>query len=370
MRELAYVQKIKSLSPIPGADAIEKAEVLGWELVVKKGDFQVGDLCVYCEIDSILPELPCFEFLRSKKFRIRTVKLRGQVSQGIALPLSLLKEVDSYLNINVLRVGNDVTDILKITKYDPEAELDDQSGQVKKSWVANKWSFVKWKLFGIKPVKKDSFPSSVPKTDETRVQKMNSQLEKRIGEAVYITEKLEGSSATFVYRRNDNWLAKLFGKNYTFQICSRNRIVYDSQAGGDKNHYLYLLSEKLNILAALQKLNKNIAVQGESIGPKIQKNIYKLPEVDLKVFSIFDLDKQSYVPYNELLSLTEKLGLSMVPILNDGVYIIVDVKYYVELSKGKSLINPNVLREGIVIRTLDSQFSFKSINPEYLLKQE
>jgi len=91
MRNLASIQKIKSLSPIEGADAIEKAEILGWELVVKKNEFNVGDFCVYCEVDSILPQLPMFEFLRSKKFRIRTAKFRGQISQGIAFPLSILE---------------------------------------------------------------------------------------------------------------------------------------------------------------------------------------------------------------------------------------------------------------------------------------
>src|ERR1700686_2198783 len=134
MRELAYVQTITSLTPIPNADNIEKAEVLGWEIVVRKNEFQVGDLVIYCEIDSVLPELPCFEFLRSRKFRIRTVRLRSQISQGIVFPLSILKEVDPSFKIDNLKVGQDVTDLLKITKYDPEASLDGDNNQVKKSW--------------------------------------------------------------------------------------------------------------------------------------------------------------------------------------------------------------------------------------------
>src|SRR5208283_2537219 len=178
MRQLAYVETIKALSPIVGADKIEKAEVLGWELVVKKGEFQVGDLCVYCEIDSIFPELPPFEFLRSKKFRIKTVKLRGQVSQGIAFPLCVVNCVDPSFDVAKARVGDDLTDLLKITKYDPESGLDDpEPEQVKKSWVQRKYSYYKWKLFGIKPIKKGSFPNDVPKTDETRVQKMGPALE-------------------------------------------------------------------------------------------------------------------------------------------------------------------------------------------------
>jgi len=367
MRELAYIQQIKSLSPIPNADAIEKAEVLGWELVVKKGDFKVGDMCVYVEIDSILPELPCFEFLRSKKFRIRTVKLRGQISQGIALPLSLLKEVDPSCNLAKLKLGQDMTDALKIVKYDPEAELDVESNQVKKSWIANKYSYLKWKLFGIKPVKRGDFPSDVPKTDETRVQKMGSALESRVNEQVYITEKVEGTSATFIYRRSGNWLSSLFGQNYHFQVCSRNRTVYNSQKNGETTHHLMRVAESYNILQGLKKLNRNLAVQGEVIGPKIQGNFYKVPELELKVFLIYDLDTQAYVPYSELVSLVQTLGLPMVPLIYDAAIIKNDIKYYVELSKGKSKINPSLLREGIVIRSLTDNFSFKSINPDYLL---
>jgi len=370
MRELAYIQKIKSLSPIPNADAIEKAEVLGWELVVKKGDFQVEDLCIYVEIDSILPELPCFEFLRSKKFRIRTLRMRGQISQGIALPLSILKEVDPSYNLANLKIGQDMTEVLQITKYDPESALDVETEQTKKSWIERKYSYLKWKLFGIKPVKRDDFPSFVPKTDETRVQKMGSALESRAGEAVYITEKVEGTSATFVYRRSGNWLAKLLGQDHTFQVCSRNRTIYNSQKSGESTHHIMQVAEKYNILEKLKKLNRNLAVQGEVIGPKIQNNIYKLPELELKVFLIFDLDKQAYVPYVELRRLISELELPMVPIIDDETHIRNDIKYYVELSKGKSKINPNILREGIVIRSLDDNFSFKSINPEYLLKQE
>src|SRR6056297_506501 len=92
MRKLASIQKIRSLDPIEGADAIERATVLGWQLVVKKGEFKPGDLAVYCEIDSLMPERPEFEFLKPRKMRIRTVRLRGQVSQGICFPLSILPD--------------------------------------------------------------------------------------------------------------------------------------------------------------------------------------------------------------------------------------------------------------------------------------
>src|SRR5260370_21127620 len=309
MRQLATIQIIKSLSPIPNADSIEKAEVLGWEVVVKKNDFKVGDKVCFCEIDSVLPDLPVFEFLRSKKFRIKTCKLRGCVSQGIVFPLSTIKAVCPTFNINC-NIGDDVTDVLKIIKYDPEASLDIAEAQPKNSWILNKISFLKWKLFGIKPVSKGAFPTHlVTKTDEIRVQKMGSELEKREGQLVYVSEKLEGSSATFIYRRSGNWLAKLLGNDYIFQICSRNKIVYNSRSGGETNHYLVQLAEKHNMLEALKKLNRNIAVQGESLGPKIQGNIYKLPEHQFRVFIIYDLDTKKYLPFREAVKLTTELGL-------------------------------------------------------------
>jgi len=371
MRELAYIQTIKALKPISGADKIECAEVLGWEVVVQRGQFNVGDKVIYVEIDSILADLPPFDFMRPRKWRVRTIKLKNQISQGIVFPLSVLTEVDPSFKISKLKVGDDVTEALKIVKYDPEAALDVEDEQVKKSWLERKVSYYKWKLFGFKPIKKGSFPSDVNKTNEERVQKMGTELEKRVGEAVYISEKCEGTSATFVYRKSGNWLAKLFGQNGMFQVCSRNRIVFNSQTQrlGIESNHLMKVAERYNIREGLTKLNRNLAIQGEVIGSKIQGNIYKVPEFDLKVFLIFDIDTQTYLLYHEMVSICEELGLTTVPILGFDT-IKNDIKYYVELSKGKSAINPKVDREGVVIRSLTDNFSFKSINPEYLLKQE
>ena len=367
MRQLASIQQIKSLSPIPNADAIERAEVLGWELVVGKNTFKVGDLCIYCEIDSVLPELLPFEFLRTKKFRIKTIKLRGAVSQGIAFPLHTLTDVDPSFDLSKATLGTDVSDVLKITKYDPEAELDQSSNQVKKSWLANKWSYIKWKLFGIKRSTHglNDFPTHlVPKTDETRVQNMGRQLLERVCTPVYITEKLDGTSSTFIYRRNaGGWLSKLFKQEGIFQVCSRNLIVQPP-------HMLHEIAVKYDLHQKMAKLNRNLAIQGETIGPAIQKNIYKLSERELRVFSIFDLDKRAYVSYDELCSLISELDLPMVPLLDNTSFIQNDVKHYVELSKGKSKLHPATDREGIVVRTFDSNFSFKSISPDFLLKQD
>ena len=118
MRKLASIQKITALRPIENADKIEVATVLGWQVVVQKGQFKEGDFCVYIEIDSILPDKPDFEFMRERKFRVKTIKLRGQVSQGICFPISiLLKATDKDL---ILREGDDMTELLGVRKYDPQ----------------------------------------------------------------------------------------------------------------------------------------------------------------------------------------------------------------------------------------------------------
>jgi len=372
-RALAYVEIVKSLKPIAEADRIECAEVLGWELIVKKNEFKVGDLAVYFEVDSILPEYPPFEFLRPKKFRIKTLKLKNQISQGLLLPLSVIKEIDPTFNMSKIKVGLDLTETLKVIKYDPEA-LDEKNEPepVKKTWWEKKFSYFKWKLFGFKPTKSIDFPSYVPKSDEIRVQKMGSTLEIESGQSAYISEKLEGSSSTFCYKQTGNWIAKLFGNGYTYQVCSRNRIVYDSNKNNfvpTDNNFMFL-SNKYKLLDKMKKLNRNLAIQGECIGPKVQGNIYRLSELELRVFLIFDIDKQEYLSLPEMLELCNQLGLQTVPILDTNHIIKNDIKYYVELAKINSTIKKDILAEGIVVRLNNKNVSFKSINLNYLLRKD
>ena len=180
-RKLASVQRILSVAPIDGADAIVKATVLGWELVVKKDEFKPGDLCVYMEIDSLVPERPEFEFLRPRSFRIRTVRLRKQVSQGIAFPLSILPEGGSPAE-----EGLDVTTLLGVRKYEAPVSIQ-LSGQVK-----------------------GSFPAFLRTTDEMRIQAFPEVLVRHRGTVFYLTEKLDGTSMTVYHRQGE------------FGVCSRN----------------------------------------------------------------------------------------------------------------------------------------------------
>lgn len=329
MRQLASIQRIKSLDPIENAEAIERATVLGWQLVVKKGEFQVGDLCIYIEIDSILPEKEEFEFLRERKFRIRTIRLRGQISQGICFPLSMLPPGTP------IEEGTDLTDLLEITKWEPPMPAN---------------------LLGIA---KGPFPSFIPKTDETRVQNLQELLDKFAGQTFWVAEKLDGSSVTY------------FWKNGEFGTCSRNLEMLEA----DDNSSWQFAREK-QIEEKLATLGRNLALQGEIIGEGIQKNKYRLRGSKVLFFNVFDIDRFQYLDYQEFKSVVESLGLETVPILETDYRLETDIQALVEKSRGRSVLNKDTHREGIVLRPLkeandlNGRVSFKAINPDFLLKYQ
>src|SRR4051812_39589967 len=247
MRKLASIQTVNAVEPMPNADAIEKIRVLGWWVVVKKGEHQPGDKLVYCEIDSLLPERPEFEFLRASSFkpaqtdvaaggallpagfRIKTVKLRGQVSQGICFPLSILPPGAPT------EEGADVTDLLAVRKWEPALPMG-MGGKIK-----------------------GGFPGFLPKTDETRVQVLEPVLQRHRGKTFYVTEKLDGTSFTAFLRQGE------------FGICSRNLWMDE----GDESNALARLARGLKLEEKLregrERLGHDLAIQAEVIGPGIQK---------------------------------------------------------------------------------------------------
>lgn len=333
MRKLATIQKIKDLQLIPNADRIERATVLGWHVVVKKGDFQVGDYCVYCEVDSLLPEKPEFEFLRSRHFRIKTIRLRKQISQGIAFPISIL---DGYEGVEI-KEGVDVADLIGVKKYEPPRPIS-MGGNVK-----------------------GSFPGFIPKTDEMRIQSVPDVLTRseNRGKRCYITEKVDGTSATY-YVRDDE-----------FGVCSRNLELRESE-----NNIHWIAARKYDVETRLRNAGQNVALQAEIIGPKIQTNKYALTEPRLMVFNLFDIDAYAYVDYEGFVAFVGKLGLETPPILRDDYTLGEDdVDGLVQMSQGASVLNPKTPREGIVVRSVVEardpeigRLSFKVINPEFLLK--
>lgn len=335
MRKLASIQRIKALDPIEGADAIERATVLGWQLVVKKGDYQVGDLAVYCEIDSIMPERPEFEFLKPRGMRIKTIRLRGQISQGICFPLSILPEGFE------IKEDADCTAAVGVTKYEPPIPAY-LSGTVK-----------------------GKFPWFIPKTDETRVQVLQDVLDKYKGEKCYVTEKVDGSSVTYYLNNNE------------FGVASRNLELLE-----DDENSLWKVARELDIENKLRSLGKNMALQGELIGEGIQSNVLRLRGQTIAVFNAFEIDTAKYLNYYELKQLLETLQLPMVPVVATDYILENNIEAIIRRATIKSLLCPDVWAEGIVIRPLreitdvgltdnnlhNNRVSFKAINHEYLLK--
>ena len=329
MRKLASIQKIKKLEPIKGADAIEKGFVLGWQLVVKKGEFKVGDLCVYCEIDSIMPDKPEFEFLKPRKMRIKTIKLRGQVSQGICFPLSILPKGTE------IKEGLDLTKILEVIKHEEPIPAQ------------------------LEGIAKGKRPSFVPKTDEPRIQNIQELLDEFKGEKFYVTEKLDGSSATY------------FINNGEFGVCSRNLELLESE-----DNTFWKVARELDIENKLRSMNGNYSLQGELVGEAIQKNTLKLRGQTVFFFNIFDIDKYKYLDFIEFKEKIKSIGLTTVPIIDENYILENDIEKIVEKSIGKSLIHTKGHREGIVIRPLSEKIyngervSFKAVNPKFLLKYD
>ena len=351
MRTLASIQIINAIEPIAGADAIERARVLGWWVVVRRGEHRTGDKVVYCEIDSLLPERPEFEFLRKSSyraaittssgdvllpagFRIKTAKLRGQVSQGICFPLSILG--DETLTAE----GTDVTDRLGIVKYDPPLPAS-MSGRVK-----------------------GAFPGFVAKTDETRVQILEAVIARHRGKPFYVTEKLDGTSFTAFFRDGE------------FGVCSRNQWLDETDLDNTLCRVALSLDLAKRLEAARARLGFELAVQGEIIGPGLQGNKYARKQAELHVFNIVNLDAGRLVDHADMLAIAGELGLTVVPQLGQ---IVLDhsVDQLVELSIGPSALMPTVPREGIVLRPLSDEedpelgrLSFKAINPKFLLKYD
>lgn len=373
-RTLASIKVIKDIKPIDGADKIEVATVDGWHVVVSKTDnFKVGDKVVYIEIDSQLPENDTFAFMVKRKYRVRTISLRKQVSQGLIMPLSILPK--KYQNS---KEETDVTDILGITKYDPELEKEEKEtgnkskkhGKIYKYFMRFVW-FRKFTRNRQKN-KKSTFPDWIVKTDEKRVQNMVSAYEKyRDEQRVFsVTEKIDGCSCTMAVKRNDK------GK-YEYFLCSRNHILPLKPVEKGIGHY-YNVSEKFDVQKVLTKIaeeNKydNLILQGEIIGSGIQKNKYHVEGCD---FYAFNLIANSRVCYSteETRSLLKGYGIKTVPLVDEGIVLPSTIDDFIEYSIGKSQIRKEQKREGLVIRDYnnnrDKQVSFKVINPKFLLDEK
>lgn len=375
-RKLAHIETISALSPIDGADMIEVAHVLGWECVVKKGEFNVGDDVIYIEIDSILPERVEFEFMAKYKYRVKTIKLRKQISQGLVIPMSILNNILGY-KVEKYNIGDDVTFNLGITKYLSKSERDELAEESRK--IALEKSKLKkfmyrfnWYRRLFMPRKQVSgFPYWVKKTDEDRIQNMPKVLDEFKDEVVYITEKVDYQSATFtgkILPNNTPIIGKYLPKKFKFIVASRNLI------NNDKSSLYWQIAEKYN-LEKILKENPTLTIQGEQGNSKVQGNKYGISEPKIWIFNIYDHEKDYHYSYMQMLDFCMRHGLTTVPYI--GLFKLSDiatsVNEMIEYSKGKSIINPKVNREGVVVRCIKDGkkiLSFKAINPEFLIKYD
>lgn len=331
-RKLATIRRIAEIKDIDGAEFIEAARVDGWWVVAKKGEFPVDSLAVYMEVDSFVPtEIAPFltrdghepkEFEGVKGERLRTVKLRGQLSQGLLLPISILPAT------TVIEVGNDVTELLGVLKW--ERPISPQ-------------------LYG---QAKGNFPSFLRKTDQERVQNIGRTLEGYINETFEVTIKLDGSSCT------------IFSNGEEDGVCSRNL-----ELKRDENNAFWKIALDYDIHKKIRAYGKNLAVQGELIAPNIQGNYEKVNKPEFYVFDVFDIDKQEYMLPDERQEFCKILNIPHIPIIDKSFAMIDNVDKLLDMAEGDGM-NKGVKREGLVFKHNSSDFSFKAISNSYLLKEK
>lgn len=336
-RKMASIQQIIDIKPIEDADAIEAVKVNGWWIVAKKGEHSINDLVVYCEIDSFIPTNIAPFLTKPGHFpkeyngvpgeRLKTIRLKGQISQGLVLPLSVLGEPEEIFSICEATIGCDVSEQLGITKWEPPKG----AGTVRND--------------------KGSFPHFLRKTDQERVQNLTHEIAEHAGESFEVTVKIDGSSLT-AYHHNGE-----------VGVCSRNIELKE-----DEGNAFWAIARKEKLLEKLTALGKNYAIQGELIAPNIQSNHEKVNEPQFYCFSVFDIDQQEYILPEQRRAICADLSIPHVKVVDENFILCHNVDQLLEMAEGEGM-NPNVKREGLVFKSNTSQFSFKAVSNSYLLKK-
>ena len=331
MRKLATIRKIDAVLEHTNADRLGIYVVDGWKVIDGKNRYQVGDTVIYCEIDSFLPIQDDFEFLRKSSykkmghlegFRLKTIRLRGELSQGLLMPTSVLPKDYTWS-----AMGEDVTELLGIIKYERPIPAS---------------------LAG---VVKGDFPSFIRKTDEERIQ--NIPYDELKQNSYIVTEKLDGSS----------WTA--YVKDGEVGVCSRNLELLEDEANS-----LWGMVRDYGLKEKLIALNRNIALQGELIGPKIQSNLYKLLKVDVRIFKAWDIDNHKHLDIDEVLELSSSLGMATVPILKKGFQLPSTMDEALAFADGISQLH-ETNREGVVLYAENNpDVHFKIISNRFLEKEK
>lgn len=374
-RKLAYIAEIAQILPIPNADKIELARVGGWQVVVSKADnYKVGDKVIYIEIDSRVPsDKECFAFLKDRKYKVKSIKLRGQVSQGLIMPLSILpnKKYELY---------DDVTDILGIEKIENDFKQPLESKEMKlrgahpklyrKPWFKKMMHYawfrkIAFKIF-IPKKKKSEWPAWIVKSDSERIQNMIWVLNDK--SKFYVSEKIDGTSTSFSLYKDKGRLK--------FMVCSRNVVQttpdkqnYYSDFGLDNVYWemalKYDIEKKMRQMFKEVGAQHHITIQGETYGEGIQKNKYNLKGRDLAIFNFYVDGK--YMNPRDMRALMDKYELPLVPLVSYD-YVLPDTfEELMEFSTGKSQLY-DTLREGYVFKSYDGQINFKCVSNDFLLK--
>lgn len=384
-RALAYTARCDKIEKIDGADNIELISVLGWKVIAKIGEFHEGDLCVYFEIDSKLPAKEWSAFMEKKQYKVKTMKLGkfGVISQGLALPVGIF-------DVKIPNEeGVDLTEILGVTysvaednirkKDDLNAKYKDMTTKYpyifKKRWaiwlMRRAWG--RKTMFFLFEKNKDEvlrFPNQFPfihKTDEERCENI-SNIVLGYKNPLIVTEKLDGTSSTFI-------LERVKKRKFRFYVVSRNiqQTTPNQKTYHEKNVY-WDMANKYEIEKHLKDyLESNstldyVCIQGEIVG-SVQGNPLKLKEDDLYVFNFIrsDVGRVSSTDGEKIIN---KMGMKWVPILDTNYKMPTDMEEFKKFATAKSQINPKVLREGLVLRDPINDFSFKNISREYLLKHD
>ena len=389
-RVLVSIKKIDKIEPLTLKSGETARSVLafigGWKATVGANEFNVGDLVVFAETDSVFPVEERWAFLERHKYRIKTQKYgnlirpngEAVISQGLILPMDVLPAGNTY------KEGDDVTKVLGVI-HAPESDEDEfadnaEFGKDKakvvrfKKWMPAKMfnALMRYEWFrkmAIPPKEPKGFVREVSKTDEERIQNCGNVVN---ADTLWtLTEKVDGTSSTFrLKRKQTGFLAKLFGKDvFDFAVCTRNNRLNTP----NNTSVQWVMAKKYKIYEALKKIIGNndwVAIQGEAAGPKIQKNRQGLKVNRLFVFNL--IYPTGRVKSVEAAEIIKKVGLEWVPIIATGVDIHGKTEEdLLNMANGKSALNPDKLREGIVFRAEnpDMDLSFKAVSPEYCLKK-
>lgn len=430
-RTLASIVQVIKVSPIEGADRLEVAEMMGkgWKVVVQKGEFHPDELAVYFEIDSFLdPNDERYAFLKERCLRkfvsksgsvlregikIKTIKLRGQISQGLLMPIDKFPEVKErihhftkedaweekdkqFVDIDVF-ITKTLEECLKADAEEDQKYADEHNGEMP-TWERKKYLYgdfcvplvgadvtallhvehydeVKEQLQPTmgNPINADAmgkFPSDyIPKTDEERIQNLSDWFEKMKGRIWQVSCKHDGTSCTIAY-------STLIDSATPEIVCSRNLRLKPTTADGKIPVY-WQMATKYDVLAKLKKLADEIgaeyAVQGEIVGPGVNGDRNKEQEYKFLVFRIYDITNQKWINPKDTVELCKSLGLEHVQIVKDSFAFfdeITTMEDALKFAEGKTAEGNE--REGIVCKTIDDlpYASFKVVSNRYLLKQE